>query len=123
MKLVITGTKFAILYGGTGNRKTHPNGFPPDRLDGSTVAAYVLVGYHPYIPFFLLSPLAWGLGTGFTHTYGILEYIIICWIMLDWTGSGVTVYLLANMGVVYYILKAWISFFLEQPYTINHNKN
>lgn len=43
--------------------------------------------------------------------------------MLDWTGSGVTVYLLANMGVVYYILKAWISFFLEQPYTINHNTN
>lgn len=48
------------------------------------------------IPTFLsssLPPLAWGPGTGFAHTYGILEYIIIGLIGLDWTGSGVTVYI------------------------------
>lgn len=50
---------------------------------GSQWQLYALVGYHPYIPFSLLSPLAWGLGTGFTHIYGILEYIIIGWIGLD----------------------------------------
>lgn len=124
MKLEIIGTKFAILYGGTGNKKKRiPMVFPQTGWMGPQ---WQFMYWWDIIPTFLSSSFPrWPgcLGTGFTHTYGILEYIIIGWIMLDWTGSGVTVYLLANMGVVYYILKAWISFFLEQPYTINHNKN
>lgn len=106
MKLEIIGTKFPILYGGGCENRIRNCSLPSppqDRLAGSTAAAYV-VGHHPYILFSLLAPLAWGLEIGFTHTYGILEYIIIGWIVLDWTGSGVTVYLLANMGVVYYIV-------------------
>lgn len=126
MKLEIIGTKFSILsvLGEVGIKNVSQLFFPQARLAGSTVAAYVLAGHHPYIPFFLLAPT--GLGSWnwlCTYIWNIgVHYYRFDWIGLDWIRRD-RVYLLANMGVVYYILlKACISFFLEPPKTMNHNK-